>query len=203
MDQVKIGRFIAERRKSKGLTQAQLAERFGISDRAVSKWENGRSLPDASLMLDLCAVLDITVNDLLNGEVVTMENYNKELENTLLEMVKQKEENDRKLLALEWVVGGLSVLVILLPAIFAAYVSGEEWVRVLISLSGFIPGLIGFFFALKIEQTAGFYECSKCGHRYVPSFKAVMLAPHMGRTRQLRCPECGKISWSKKRISKN
>ena len=132
-----------------------------------------------------------------------MENYNKELENTLLEMVKQKEENDKRLLALEWVVGGLSTLVVIAPAILAAYISAEEWVRVLISLAGFIPGLIGFFFAIKIEQTAGYYECKKCGHRYVPTFKAVMLAPHMGRTRQLRCPQCGKVSWQKKKISKN
>ena len=83
MDQVKIGRFIAERRKIKNLTQAQLAEKLNITDRAVSKWETGKSLPDSSIMLELCDILNITVNDLLCGEVVTMENYNKEMENKL------------------------------------------------------------------------------------------------------------------------
>ena len=79
MDQIKIGRFIAQCRKSKGLTQMQLAERLGVTDRAVSKWENGRAMPDSSIMLELCEQLKITVNDLLSGEVVTMENYTKEL----------------------------------------------------------------------------------------------------------------------------
>ena len=64
MDQLKIGKFISERRKAKGLTQAQLARMLDVTDRAVSKWETGRSLPDASIMLDLCAILGITVNDL-------------------------------------------------------------------------------------------------------------------------------------------
>ena len=91
MDQIKIGRFIAECRKKQNLTQMQLAEELEITDRAVSKWENGKSMPDSSIMLDLCRLLKISVNDLLNGEVVIMENYNEKTEQLLLEMVKQKE----------------------------------------------------------------------------------------------------------------
>ena len=87
MNQIKIGKFIAQRRKNAGLTQIQLAEKLGITDRAVSKWENGKAMPDSSIMLELCDLLKITVNDLLSGEVVTMENYNKELENNLIEMI--------------------------------------------------------------------------------------------------------------------
>ena len=90
MDQIKIGRFIAECRKKQNLTQMQLAEELEITDRAVSKWENGKSMPDSSIMLDLCGLLKISVNDLLNGEVVIMENYNEKTEQLLLEMVKQK-----------------------------------------------------------------------------------------------------------------
>lgn len=70
MNQVKIGKFIASKRKEQGLTQLQLAEKLGITDRAVSKWETGKSLPDASLMPELCKLLKITINDLLCGEVV-------------------------------------------------------------------------------------------------------------------------------------
>jgi len=120
MDQIKIGKFIAERRKFIGLTQMQLAEKLNITDRAVSKWETGKAMPDSSMMLDLCALLEISVNDLLCGEVVTMENYNKELQNNLLEMVKIKEQNDKTLLTLEWVIGILSVLVLLIPVIISA-----------------------------------------------------------------------------------
>ena len=84
MDQVKIGKFIADRRKNANYTQMQLAEKLGITDRAISKWETGKSLPDSSIMLQLCSLLDITVNDLLSGEVVTMDQYNKELEKDVL-----------------------------------------------------------------------------------------------------------------------
>ena len=203
MDQIKIGKFIAACRKQQHLTQMQLAEKLNITDRAVSKWETGKSLPDAAVMLELCSVLHITVNDLLNGEVVQVENYNKEMENTLLEMVKEKEQHDKQLLMLEWVIGILSALVLLISAMIGALAPIEkEWVRVAIVFAGIIPAFVGFFFALKIEQVAGYYECKACGHKYVPTYKAVNLAPHMGRTRYMRCPQCQKKSWQKKVLSK-
>ena len=194
MDQIKIGRFIAERRKINNLTQAELAERLSITDRAVSKWENGRSMPDSSIMLALCKELKISVNDLLNGEVVDMESYNEKVEKQLLEVIKQKEEADRRLLALEWVVGILSVIVLIVPIIIAAYVQMEDWQRVLLVFSGFIPCFVGVCYAVKIEQVAGYYKCAHCGHTYVPTMKSVMWSMHMGRTRYMRCPECQKKS---------
>ena len=204
MDQVKIGRFIAEKRREQGLTQAQLAEKLSITDRAVSKWENGRTMPDSSLMLDLCKHLKITVNDLLNGEVVSMENHNEKLEKQLLEVIKQKEEADKRLLALEWVVGILSVVVLLVPCVIAAYAENlADWQRILIVVSGFIPCMVGFAYAIKIEQVAGYYECKCCGHRYVPTAKAMWSSMHMGRTRYMKCPECHKKSWQKKVVSKD
>ena len=203
MDQVKIGRFIADCRKEKNLTQMQLAEKLNITDRAVSKWETGKSLPDSAIMIELCEILGITVNDLLNGEVVKVDNYNKELEKTLIEMVKQKEENDKRLLALEWVIGILSVLVLLVPIIIAAYVTMENWQRIVLCFSGVIPCFVGFFYAIKIEQVAGYYECKNCGHKYVPTYKEVNLSMHMGRTRYMKCPECHAKTWQKKVISKD
>ena len=101
MNLAKIGKFIAEQRKLAKLTQAQLAEKLNITDRAVSKWETGRALPDSSIMLELCAILNITVNDLLNGEVTSVEDYKKEMEKNLLAMVEQKQQHDKQLLALE------------------------------------------------------------------------------------------------------
>ena len=86
MDQVKIGKFISSCRKEAGLTQAALADRLGITDRAVSKWETGKSLPDASIMIELCKILNIDVNELLTGEHITMENYKDKAEENLLEM---------------------------------------------------------------------------------------------------------------------
>ncbi len=202
MDQMKIGSFIAECRKKQNLTQARLAEMLNITDRAVSKWERGKSLPDSSLMLELCGILKITVNDLLKGEVVSVDNYSKEAEKKLLEMVKEKEESDRKLLAVEWIVGILSLIIILAPALAAGFLPVEERYRAPVALSGLIPGFIGLLAAVKIEQVAGYYECRECGHRYVPTYRAVNSAMHLGRTRYMKCPECGKWSWQKKVIGK-
>ncbi len=202
MDQIKIGKFIAEQRKAVRLTQMQLAEKLGITDRAVSKWETGRALPDSSIMLELCKLLEISVNDLLSGEVVAMENYDNELEKNLLEVVKQKEESDKKLLMLEWVIGILSVIVMFVPIIIGATLPMKEWQRLIVVFSGFIPAIFGFAVSLKIEQIAGYYECKECGHKYVPTYKAVNLSRHIGRTRHMKCPNCGKKTWQKKVLRK-
>ena len=203
MDIEKIGKFIAQRRKDAELTQAQLGQTLGISDRAVSKWERGKSLPDASIMLELCDLLKITVNDLLSGEVVEMENYNKELENKLIETIKEKEKSDRRLLAFECVIGILSCIILIVPCFLGAFLpSLSDAQRILIVFSGFIPGLIGFGFAIRIEQVAGYYKCQYCGHRYVPTYLSVISAPHINRTRYMKCPKCHKSSWQKKVIEK-
>lgn len=202
MDQIKIGKFIAERRKLKNLTQAQLAEKLNITDRAVSKWENGRSLPDSSIMLELCEMLEITVNDLLSGEVVVMEKYNKELENNLLEIVKEKERADRRLLRIETVMGFVSIALMLALCVFAAYAPIEDWIRIALIIIGFVPVLVLTPFMIRIEQIAGYYECKKCGHRHIPRYSSVFASMHRGRTRYMKCPKCHERSWQKKVISK-
>ncbi|MBR4278570.1 MAG: helix-turn-helix domain-containing protein [Clostridia bacterium] len=202
MDQAKIGRFIAECRKNQGITQMQLAERLGITDRAVSKWETGKSMPDSSIMLELCGILKITVNDLLSGEVVQMENYDKEMEKQLLEMVRQKQESDKRLLKLEIVLGVIAVLPLIAAVVIASVVPMEEPIAALIVGSSLIPLLIATPFALKIEQKVGYYECAECGHRHIPQYSSVFFAMHVNRTRYMRCPKCGKRSWQKKVIGK-
>lgn len=203
MDQVKIGKFISERRKAQGLTQMELAERLSVTDRAVSKWENGRSMPDSSIMLALCKELSISVNDLLCGEVVTVENYNEEMEKNLMEALRQKEQADKSLLFMEVLIGCVCVAILLLCTVFAGVLPLEEWQRSLLVLGGVVPLLAVTPFLLRIEQKAGYYECKECGHKYVPSFKAVLLASHIGRTRRMRCPCCNKKSWQKKVLSKD
>lgn len=202
MDQVKIGKFIAQCRKKENLTQLQLAEKLNITDRAVSKWETGKALPDSSLMLALCSILKITVNDLLSGEVITMENYNKELENKLVEMVKQKEQSDKRLLRMEIVTGVICILSLLIAAVISLTIPMEEWVATVIMIAGLAPLLVATPFMIRIEQTAGYYECAKCGHRYVPAYSSVLFAMHVNRTRYMRCPKCSQKSWQKKVISK-
>jgi transcriptional regulator with XRE-family HTH domain len=191
-------------RKAERISQERLAEKVGVSRQSVSKWETGKSLPDASVMLDLCKILEITVNDLLCGEVIVMENYKEKSEELLLEMVKEKEERDKMLLIAEVIIGIASLIPLLIATIFVAYnQSIEEWIRVVIVLTSIIPLLIALPFLIKIEQKAGYYKCSECGNCYIPTFKSVFWAMHMGRTRKMRCPKCGKKSWHKKVISKD
>ena len=202
MNQIKIGKFIAECRKSVGLTQMQLAERLNITDRAVSKWETGKSMPDSSIMLELCGVLKITVNDLLSGEVVAMENYAKETESKLIELVKEKEESDKRLLRMEIWLGICCALPLLIGVLIALLAPMEEWLQIVIILSGLVPILMATPFMLKIEQRAGYYECRCCGHKHVPKYSTVFFAMHVQRSRYMRCPKCGKLSWQRKVISK-
>ena len=89
MNQIKIGRFIAERRKKANLTQMQLADKLGITDKAVSKWERGVAMPDTSIMLELCELLDISVNELLSGEKMDMEIKYQQNEQLLLDLAKE------------------------------------------------------------------------------------------------------------------
>ena len=201
MDQIKIGKFIAECRKNQNLTQLQLAEKLNITDRAVSKWERGKSMPDSSIMLELCEILKISVNDLLSGEVISMDNYSKELEKNLMEMVKAKEQSDKRLLTMELLFGISFTIVFVAIILVAALVPMKIWLRVALIVFAFIMFFAGCFMALRIEQVAGYYECKECGHKYVPTYKAVNMAPHMGRTRYMKCPECNKKSWQKKVLS--
>ena len=96
MDQIKIGQFIAERRKDQGMTQRQLAERLGISDKTISKWECGNGLPEISMMMPLCEMLQINVNELLSGEKLSMDDYPGKAEENMVKLIQTTEEQGRK-----------------------------------------------------------------------------------------------------------
>lgn len=202
MNQIKIGKFIAEQRKKNNLTQMQLAEKLNITDRAISKWENGKAMLDSSIMLDLCNELKISVNELLSGEIIKMEDYKKQAEENLLEMKKEREEKDKQLLNLEIVIGYFSSLTFLILIFVAAFVEMQSWIRHILIVFGSIVFAVGVSKAIKIEQTAGYYECDKCHYKYVPKYLSVFWAMHKGRTRYMKCPKCNEKSWQKKVISK-
>lgn len=202
MEQVKIGKFIANKRKEQGLTQLQLAEKLGITDRAVSKWATGKSLPDASLMPELCKLLKITINDLLCGEVVSVENYNEKAEKALLEMVKKEEMQNKKLMMYENVIGFGSTLSFLIQVLVTVFFVKNTTAQILLFILAFAFLIVGVSFALKIEAETGYYECQKCHNKYVPKYSSVYFAMHLGTTRYMKCPKCGKKSWQKKVMSK-
>ena len=104
MDLIKIGKFISDKRKEFGLTQSQLAEKLFVTDRAVSKWERGRSLPNTESMVELCKIFNISLTELINGETSSSNTVN-QTENQLLALIKEKENSDKRLLLFEIFLG--------------------------------------------------------------------------------------------------
>ena len=201
MDQVKIGKFIKEKRKEKKITQSELAEKLNVTERAISKWENGICMPDSGIITELCKILHITINDLFSGEVVDMKDSEKRLEKNLIEIIKLKEQKDKQLLSLEIFIGILVSIILFACVFVASFTNIKDIYRLLLIVVGFIPFIIGITYCLRIEQTAGYYECEKCHHKYIPTFKSVLWAMHVNRTRYLKCPKCEKKSWNKKVLS--
>jgi len=199
MDLIKTGKFIAEQRKTKKLTQTKLAEIIGVSEKTISKWECGNGFPDTSLILPLCTALDITANELLSCKLLPNETeYKKIAEQNIINLKNQQEKNAKYLLMLEWIIGAISILFLLTLTIVASYCELATGWRISLILLGFIVCIIGVGFCLQIEKDAGFYECEKCKHKYIPSYKQVFCSMHIGRTRFMKCPKCHEKSWNKK-----
>ncbi len=202
MDQIMIGKFIAACRKEKKMTQAQLAEKLGISDRAVSKWETGKCMPDASLMPELCEQLGISINDLFNGRRVTMENYKEAAEGAMLQLKENEEKKNHMMLDLEIGMGIPSVITFVALLGVAAHAGISNVLKAILIIVGLAQFCVYGYHALKIETEAGYYKCRNCGNTYVPEFRDVVMAMHSGRSRKMKCPACGQKCWHKKVIYK-
>ena len=202
MDQLKTGKFIADCRKRKNLTQMQLAEKLGITDKAVSKWERGVAMPDTSIMLELCDILGISVNELLSGERINMENDNQKTEQLLLDMAKELEKKNKTIWSSMWAIMTVSMTA-LISGIFIAVFLIPEGIWQLITILGIcVVFLIACFYAVKLEVSVGAYKCKNCGYEIVPTYKEAMMAVHTGFTRRLMCPKCNKRTWCKKVLKK-
>lgn len=202
MDLVKTGKFIQQQRKLKNLTQVQLAQKIGVSEKTISKWECGNGFPDTSLILPLCTELNITANELLSAKVLqTDAEYKLSAENNLIVLKSQQEKNIKHLLATEYVLIWFAIVLMLACTIIPAYLSMPVVWKILIVIFGFLNLGVSFAFCMIIETKAGFYECKHCGHKYVPTYKQTLWSMHMGRTRYMKCPKCLKKSWQKKKIN--
>ena len=202
MDQIKIGKFIAECRKKANLTQMQLAEKLGITDKAISKWERGLAMPDTSIMLELCDILCIGVNELLKGEKINMENNDQTNEQLLLEMAKELEKKNKTIWNAMWTIMAVSIIGLLGGlAIIAFFMPEGPWMLIAI-LTLCVIFLIPCFYAVKLEVSVGAYKCKNCGHEIVPTYTQALNAMHRGTTRYLKCPNCNKRTWCKKVLKK-
>ena len=201
MDCVKIGRFIKECRKEKGITQVELADVLMISDKTVSKWETGNGLPDVSLMVPLTEILGVSVNELLAGERLDGDEYRKKAEENIVNIMKDKKEEKKKFVF-------INVLAILYCLIFAAVImlagllEMETWLRIILIACSMIVLVVGIFMFCELDRKIGYFECKNCGHRFEPTFWAYVNGMHTPTKRYLKCPKCGKRTWCKRRMSK-
>lgn len=200
MDQIKIGKFIAQSRKELGWTQRQLADELAISDKTVSKWETGKGLPEVALMMPLCEMLGISVNELLSGERFAESEFKERTERVIMDLVREREENKKKVV-LAVVSAVVTVVATLTIILMAGLLQMEQWQRVLLTGIGLVVMLGGLFVSAALEWDAGTYECKHCKARFVPTMGAYMMGMHTLTTRHLRCPECGKKSWCKRRLT--
>lgn len=202
MNQIKIGKFIAERRKKANLTQMQLAEKIGITDKAISKWERGIAMPDTSIMLELCDILSISVNELLSGEKIDMENDNQKNEQLMLEMAKEIEKKNKTIWSSMWAIMIVSLTALIAGIFIAAFLIPEGVWQLVTILGVCVVFLIPCLYALKLEISVGVYKCKNCGHEIVPTYMQALNAMHRGTTRYLKCPKCNKRTWCKKVLKK-
>ena len=147
MNQEKIGKFIATCRKEQNLTQEQLAKKLGITYKAVSKWECGKGLPDASIMVELCKILKITVNDLLCGEKVSQKEYEEKFEENIVNTIdytNKKIHKKNKLISEILLFFGLGLIF----SAYSVFPSESSWGSIY-SVIGMIISLIGFTFINK------------------------------------------------------
>ena len=202
MDQVKIGRFIKAIRKEKNLTQREVAEKLGISEKTISKWETGNGLPEVSLMLPLCELLEISVNELLSAERLDEKRYYEKAEQNIMSLMEEKAQAKKKLI-IAVIICVITLLAGLTLVLVAVLLEMETWLRVVLGVIGAVIIVTGIGLACVLERDAGVYECKHCGERFVPTMTAYLFAPHTPTTRRLKCPKCGKKSYCKKRLSKS
>ena len=199
MDQEKIGRFIQKLRKEKNITQNELADKLLVTENAIGNWENGRRMPDYSILKELCEILDTNVNELLSGEKI--QNYKEKAEENLIKSREQEEAYNKRLLALDNIIK-IITSISYLALLYANIISENNVNKYLFMILSIVIILIGLTAVIKIETDAGYYECGNCKHRYIPSFKAVYLSWNKGKTRYLICPKCHKKSWNNKVLYK-
>ena len=199
MDQIKIGKFIAEIRKEQNFTQRQLADILSISDKTVSKWECGRGLPEVSLMIPLCDALQITVNDLLTGERVSEVDYQKKAEENMMNLIKENEEN-KKRMALSIICGVITIIAVYSLVVIASYIAIPTIARIALIVFAIITAVAGIGAAATLEVKAGYYECPHCKALFVPTMGEYVKGYHTLTKRKLKCHECGKTGMCKHRI---
>lgn len=201
MDYEKIGNFLSSLRKEHNLTQAKLAEKVFVSEKTISKWENGKSLPDTESLPLLCETLNITINELLSGERTSKED-NLQNQQLLLDMTNEIKQKNKTIWTSMWAIMGTSLTALIFGILLSFFLIPEGAWQIVAIVGFCVIFLIPCFYALRLELSVGAYQCKKCGCKIIPSYQEALWAMHRGTTRYLKCPKCNKRSWCKKVVTK-
>ena len=199
MDQIKTGRLIAETRKQLNMTQRQLADALSISDKTVSKWECGKGLPEISLLVPLCGILQITVNDLLTGEKISEGDYRQKAEENMMNLIEENQENKKKWI-LSMICAVITIIAVCSLVVIAAYIEMPTAVRIALVVFAAATAAAGVGAATVLQAKAGHFECPYCKALFVPTMREFVKAYHSFTKRRLTCPHCGKTGMCKLRI---
>ena len=152
MNKEVIGNFIGECRAHNNLTQTELGEKINISKSTISNWENGKSLPEVSIMPKLCEALNITVNELISGERIDDKNYIKKAEANLLKLKKQEEANNRVLIGLKTLIQIICTMAFIIMTAIGFIIKTASIYRVILILTGGLIFIINMCYTVKIDK---------------------------------------------------
>ncbi|MBQ7769656.1 MAG: helix-turn-helix transcriptional regulator [Clostridia bacterium] len=196
MDQKQTGKFIAEMRRERNLTQKELADRLCISDKTVSKWECGGGFPEVGLILSLCDELGVTANELLSGKRLTDTEYKKNAEENIVRLMAEKKDIKRKIILVSIVVL-VTIIIAVTFGMIASYVDMSAGWRIALIVSSLVVIAIGVTIAIVLERKVLAYQCSVCKERFEPTLAAYIFGMHTFHKRYLKCPKCGVRNWCK------
>lgn len=201
MDMQRIGNFLAELRKDRNLTQEELGEQVGVTNKTVSRWENGNYLPPVEILQMLSKLYNVSINELLSGKRFDDEQYKENAEEYIVADLMKKRKDAKKRLTISIIIACLSIVSGVAIVILSALLSAPIWLRISCIVCSVIIISINIGACCALTVDAGVYECPNCGEKFIPSMKAFIFGAHTFTKRKLKCPKCGKKSYCKKKLS--
>lgn len=201
MDMQKIGTFLAELRKEKNLTQDELGEQIGVTNKTVSRWENGNYLPPVEFLQILSKLYDVSLNELLSGERLNEACYKQNAEEYITTDLMTKSKDAKKRMIVSYLIATLTVVSGVAEILMGALFTAPVWWRVLCFVWAAVTVILGIGICCVLIVDAGVYECPECGEKFVPTMRAFVFGLHTFTKRNLKCPKCGKKSYCKKKLN--
>lgn len=201
MDVQKIGELLATLRKEQKLTQEELGEKIGVTNKTVSRWENGNYMPPVEILLIFSKQFNVSINELLSGERLSTEQYKENAEEYIVDNLIKSSKEAKKRLTLAFIIACITILAGISIIILSSLYVTPIWLKIVSIVIAFIIIVLGIGVCCVLTVDAGVYKCPNCGEKFVPTLKDFIFGLHTFTKRKLKCPKCGKKSYCKKLLS--